>query len=260
MTFYLNDFIPSGSNRRNGHGWLNHSDELKAIADKLIKNATNQGLYIIIDWHTLLTDGNVTQYASQQLAFFKYFADTYLSTHDNLLWELQNEPWSNSSSEMLSTNKACADYIRGIDPSAIIICGVGTDGASAMNTLYNTTNNMDVFISRHIYTAENTVEEFILPIINAGIPFFETEWGNSEGTGYGDYDDEEAQLMFDTLNEHGISYCLWKLCYQDLTTAILTHDPIRIEYGYRYGGWHDSDLTHNGKFYFKNITKERFDI
>ena len=119
-----------------------------------------------------------------------------------------------------------------------------------MNSLFNETNNLNIFISPHLYTGEQNVD-FIKDCIRSTAPIFVTEWGNSSLSGDDTPNDTMAQAMFDYCHQEGISYCLWKLTYQAMDTAILNYDNNRATYSYGYGGWRNSDLSHNGKFYFK---------
>lgn len=258
ISVYLSDNQFIKSSGRTSLGWLNHSDELKRIINELIEVATESGLYIILDWHSFHAKdgGDVTQYTAEQQEFFTYFSNKY-ANKDNIIYELHNEPYKNTASELLDGVKKCASIIRNNNPDAVLITGHGSDGTWVMNSLFNETNNLNIFISPHLYTGEQNVD-FIKDCIRSTAPIFVTEWGNSSLSGDDTPNDTMAQAMFDYCHQEGISYCLWKLTYQAMDTAILNYDNNRATYSYGYGGWRNSDLSHNGKFYFKNIKKYRF--
>jgi len=258
ISVYLSDNQFIKSSGRTSLGWLNHSDELKRIINELIEVATESGLYIILDWHSFHAKdgGDVTQYTSEQQEFFTYFSNKYANS-DNIIYELHNEPYKNTASELLDGVKKCASIIRNNNPDAVLVTGHGSDGTWVMNSLFNETNNLNIFISPHLYAGEQDVD-FIKDCIRSTAPIFVTEWGNSSLSGDDTPNDTMAQAMFDYCHQEGISYCLWKLTYQAMDTAILNYDNNRATYSYGYGGWRNSDLSHNGKFYFKNIKKYRF--
>ncbi len=215
ISVYLTDKQFQNSDGRTGLGWLNNSDTLKPIIEELIDVATNAGLYIILDWHSYHTidGGDVTQYKPQQEAFFEYFSNKY-SNQDNILYELHNEPYRNTASELLDSVISCANIIRNHNPDAILICGEGNDGVVTMDDLFNKTNNLDIFISPHLYTGEQTID-YIRDRIRENRPIFVTEWGNSSLSGDDLPNDNEALKMFNLCHSNNISYCLWKMTYQE---------------------------------------------
>lgn len=258
ISVYLTDKQCQNSDGRTSLGWLNNSDTLKPIIEELIEVATNAGLYIIIDWHSYhaIDGGDVTQYKPQQEAFFEYFSNKY-SNQDNILYELHNEPYRNTASELLDSVISCANIIRNHNPDAILICGEGIDGVITMDNLFNKTNNLDIFISPHLYTGEQTID-YINDRIRENRPIFVTEWGNSSLSGDGLPNDNEALKMFNLCHSNNISYCLWKMTYQDMDTAILNCSKFNEDYYYGFGGWSRGDLSHNGKLYFDSIYDFRF--
>ena len=264
ISVYLSDIINlTASEGRTLLGWLKHSEELKPIIEQIISVATNVGLYIILDWHSYhVYDGDVTQYQSQQEDFFEYFSSKYAS-YRNILYELHNEPYKNTAIELLPSVLTCSSIIRENNPNAILICGNGgwlndVDPIIDMNTVFNINNNLNIFISSHLYTGDQTYEDMVKKYVDLGIPIFVSEWGNSALSGDGEITDEEAIKMFNYCHSNKISYCLWKLTYQNMSTAVLNHDHFKINGYYKYGGWRKSDLSHNGNLYFETIRDFRF--
>ena len=252
ISVYLSDGHPANSNRRMLYGWLNHSSELKPIIDKLIENATSNDMYILLDWHSYHTwdGGDVTQYQSQQEEFFRYFSQKY-STHTNVLYELHNEPYQNTAIELLPSVLSCCNIIRENNEDAIIICGCGSDGSIVANSVWNTNNNLDIFISEHLYTGNQDCERF-KDFVNRNIPFFVSEWGNSSFSGDDTPNDGMAYKMFQFLYDNKISNALWKWTFQDMDTAVLLDDEFAEKYAYPFGGYTDGMLSHNGRFYFRH--------
>lgn len=262
VSVYLSDKQFANSEGRVGKGWINHSETIKDIIDKLIPIATEEGLYIILDWHSYhaIDGGDVTKYQSQSEEFFRYFSSKY-KNYGNIMYELHNEPYQNSAQQLLSGVQENARIIRENVPDAILICGHGNDWATnavdTMNKLFNIDNNLDIFISPHIYTGDQAVD-YIREFTTKNAPIFVTEWGNSSLSGDEKPNDEVANEMFEYCHTNHINYCLWKLTYQNMDTAILKSDLYKNMYTYQFGGFKNSDLSHNGKLYFKNIRNFRF--
>ena len=179
------------------------------------------------------------------------------------MYELHNEPYQNSAQQLLSGVQENARIIRENVPDAILICGHGNDwetnAVDTMNKLFNIDNNLDIFISPHIYTGDQAVD-YIREFTTKNAPIFVTEWGNSSLTGDEKPNDEVANEMFEYCHTNHINYCLWKLTYQNMDTAILKSDLYKNMNTYEFGGFKNSDLSHNGKLYFKNIRNFRFKI
>ena len=59
------------------YGYLSHVDETRARMDELIEWCVELGLYVIVDWHLLATDGLMSGHIDEAKAFFEYFASKY---------------------------------------------------------------------------------------------------------------------------------------------------------------------------------------
>lgn len=252
ISVYLSDIYASQSEGRMIKGWLNHSDELKPIIENLIDITTDEGMYILLDFHTYhaFDGGDCTVYQTEQEEFFRYFSDKY-SENDNILYELHNEPYQNTASELLPSVASCCDIIRSNNADAIIVCGHGKDGSYTANTVFNTKNNLDIFISPHLYTGEQTTDN-IKNLVTNNIPIFVSEWGNSSLSGSDIPNDSRAYDFFSFLHTKKIANALWKWTYQDMDTSVLIHDIYAEKYAYKYGGYADGMLSHNGRLYFRN--------
>lgn len=251
ISVYLSDFFPNKSHRRLLFGWINHSEELTPIIEELIELSTQNNMYVLLDWHSYHAQdgGDVTKYQSQQETFFTYFASKY-ANYDNILYELHNEPYQNIAEQLLPSVRSCASIIRSYNSDAILLCGHGSDGSFAMNDLFNTENNLNIFISPHLYTGEQTIES-IKSLISEKVPIFVSEWGNSSLSGDLTPNDGVAYDMFNLCYQNKISNALWKWTFQDMDTSVLIDDQYLEKYAYPYGGYTDGMMSHNGRFYFR---------
>lgn len=252
ISVYLTDFYPAQSEGRMCKGWLNYSEELKPIIENLIDKATNEGMYILLDFHTYHAKdgGDVTQYQPQQEDFFRYYSEKYAS-NNNILYELHNEPYQNTTTELLASITSCCNIIRGNNADAIIVTGNGSDGVLNAHKILNITNNLNVFVAPHLYTGEQSPNE-IKNCIENNADIFVSEWGNSSLSGNDIPNDARAYEVFKLLNDNKISNSLWKWTYQDMDTSVLVHDEYAEKYAYKHGGYTDGMLSHNGRLYFRN--------
>ena len=261
ISVYLSDTVAKKSNGRLLYGWLNHSEELKPIIENLIDIATENDMYVLLDWHSYhsIDGGDVTIYQTEQEEFFRYFSGKY-ANNDNILYEVHNEPYQNTATELLPSVMSCSSIIRSNNEDAIIICGYGKsdNGKSAvndMNYIFNEVNNLNIFISPHLYTGDQSTTE-IKDCINANIPIFVSEWGNSSLSGDNKLNYSVGYEMFELLYANNISNALWKWTFQDMSTAVLLDDEYAIKYLYPYGGYTDGMLSDNGRFYFRQTFNE----
>ncbi len=261
ISVYLSDTVAKKSNGRLLYGWLNHSEELKPIIENLIDIATENDMYVLLDWHSYhsVDGGDVTVYQTEQEEFFRYFSGKY-ANNDNILYEVHNEPYQNTATELLPSVMSCSSIIRSNNEDAIIVCGHGkSDNEKSavvdMNYIFNEVNNLNIFVSPHLYTGDQTTAG-IKACINANIPIFISEWGNSSLSGDNKLNYSVGYEMFELLYANNISNALWKWTFQDMSTAVLLDDEYAIKYLYPYGGYTDGMLSDNGRFYFRQTFNE----
>ena len=97
------------------------------------------------------------------------------------------------------------------------------------------------------------VSPYVQNYYTLGYPMFYTEWGNANADGAGTYYDALSQNLMDKFDELGISNCCWKFTYQNMATGTLKWSLLAMRgNGFKYGGFNEVELSHNGKFYFKN--------
>ena len=125
LTAYLEDAVRVNSNGEMSYGYLNHVEETRARMDELIEWCVELGLYVIVDWNLLATDGLMSGHIDEAKAFFEYFASKYKNC-DNVIYEICNEPFGND--ETLDTYmpcvKECYNIIRHYNAHAILVHGM----------------------------------------------------------------------------------------------------------------------------------------
>ena len=196
---------------------------LKDLIDQGIQYATQNGLYVIVDWH-ILSDNNPNQYRDEAIAFFKETSARY-ADHDNILYEICNEPNGPTSwQEIRDYALSVIPVIRENDPDAVILIGTPNwsqfvDQAAA-DPITEYDNLMYVL---HFYAATHKQElrDRMCQAMDDGLPIFVSEYGICDASGNGALDLEEASAWITLMNEREVSYVAWNLSNKNESSAII---------------------------------------
>ena len=264
LTAYLEDAVRVKSNGEMSYGYLNHVEETRARMDELIEWCVELGLYVIVDWHLLATDGLMSRHIDEAKAFFEYFASKYKNC-DNVIYEICNEPFGND--ETLDTYmpcvKECYNIIRQYNATAIIVTGMKYDWTrDDMLNAFNTNGLTDMFMSNHGYIGKMTDGDWVDEAYRQQVekyPIFCTEWGNAESTGDGQTNDSLAKRLLNTYHKYCMPHCFWKFTNQNMTCSALKYsDASWYDDMYADGGWTYEDLSHNGKIFLGSFQEYAF--
>lgn len=217
---------------------------LKARIEEGVDDATQLGMYVIIDWH-ILSDGNPNTNKSDAVAFFDEMSSKYRD-YDNVIYEICNEPvnasWQN---EIKPYAEEVIQTIRKNDSAALILVGTSTWSQDVDQVAGNELTDENVMYVLHFYagTHKETLRNKLTSALDAGVPVFVSECGICDASGNGGIDFESAQKWLDLINERGISFIAWNLSNKNESSSLLRPDCSALS------GWSDEDLSESGRWF-----------
>lgn len=223
--------------------------KLKELVKKGVQYATEQGMYVIIDWH-ILSDNNPNTYKSQAVAFFTEMAQTY-KDNDHVIYEICNEPNGGTSwNEIKSYANEVIPAIRQHDPDGVILVGTPTWSQELDKAVADPITGYDnIMYTLHFYanTHRESLRNTLATAVNAGLPVFVSEFSICDASGNGGINTEEANRWIQTLNQYGIGYVAWSLSNKAETSALLQSSCSKTS------GITESDLSECGKWLLQTL-------
>lgn len=223
--------------------------KLKNLVKDGVQYATNQGMYVIIDWH-ILSDGNPNTHKQQAIAFFSEMAQLY-KDNDHVIYEICNEPNGGVSwGEVKGYAQEVIAAIRQYDADGVILVGnptwcqeidkVAADPISGYS---------NIMYTLHFYadTHRDDLRNKLVSAVNAGIPVFVSEFGICDASGNGALNTQQADLWIQTLNQYRISFVEWSLCNKAESASLIQSGCNKTS------GITTDDLSESGKWLLKTL-------
>lgn len=233
-------------------GYCSGGDQkkLKQLIADGVQYATDNDMYVIIDWH-ILSDGDPNTHKEDAKAFFGEMSETY-SGYDNVLYEICNEPNGGTSwSSIKSYAEEIIPVIRANDEDAVILVGTPNwsqyvdQAAADPITAYS-----NIMYTLHFYAATHTdgLRSTMAAAIDAGLPVFVSEYGICDASGNGAIDEKQANAWMELMDRYGVSYVAWNLSNKSETSAVFKNSCNKLS------GFTQEDLSSSGWWLYDMLT------
>lgn len=229
----------------------NNKQTLKNTISEGINHATNLGMYVIVDWHTL-TDNNPLQNKEEAKKFFDEISRQYKDS-DNIIYEICNEPVNTSWQDVKQYAEEIIPIIRSNDKNAIILVGTPNWCQYLNEAAASPLDYDNVMYTLHFYAAthKDDLRNTLKNVVAQKLPVFVSEFGITEASGNGNIDINSANSWIDLLEQNQISYVLWNLSNKNEACSFLKPDCQKIS------DFTDSDLSEEGKWYVDKLSQTK---
>ncbi|MET8175595.1 cellulase family glycosylhydrolase [Streptomyces clavifer] len=196
-------------------GYETDPEHFTNLANTLIQQATDRGMYVIVDWH-MLSPGDPNANLANARKFFTDIANRNKSK-SNILYEIANEPSGVSWPQIKSYAEQIIPVIRNIDSNAPVLVGTRawssfgvSEGAGESEVVNNQVRASNIMYTFHFY-ADSHRDEYLATLSRAAdkLPVFVTEFGTQNYSGEGDNDFAMSQRYLDLMQAKKISWVNW---------------------------------------------------
>ncbi len=232
-------------------GGKENQDKIKELVSSAVDAATDNEMYVILDWH-ILNDSNPNEYKSEAIQFFGEMVRKY-KDNENVIYEICNEPNGDTTwDDIRDYANEIIPVIRNVDEDAIILVGTPEWSSDLESPLDNPLNFDNIMYTYHFYAGSHKVSQrnALSDAIDAGLPVFISEYGLVKADGDGSVNKAEAKKWFDKFNEYNLSSCMWNLSNKDEGSALIKADCDKTS------DWSEEDLTDQALALLEYITDE----
>ncbi len=224
-------------------------ENLKTLVKNGVEYATDNDMYVIIDWH-ILSDGNPNTYLEDAKDFFGEMSEEY-ADYTNVFYEICNEPNGGTAwSDVKSYAEQVIEVIRENDGDGIIL--VGTPNwcqyveQAAADPIEGYEN---IMYTLHFYAAthKEDLRDAMVRAVEAGLPVFVSEYGICDASGSGGIDEYQANQWTELLDRYQISYVAWNLSNKSETSAVIKSSCSKVS------GFAEEDLSDSGRWLYKML-------
>lgn len=212
-------YVQEGGYESNPTGFTNQ-------VHTLINEATERGMYALVDWHQL-TPGDPNYNLARAKTFFTAIANQH-KDKNNIIYDICNEPNGVSWNAIKTYADQIIPVIRAIDSDAVILVGTHawgsmgiSDGRTAQDIVSNPVNATNIMYTFHFYAADHGNEYYNeLNWASDRLPVFVTEFGTQEASGDGGNDFTMSQKYIDLLRTKKISWTNWNYSDDNRSGAV----------------------------------------
>ena len=227
-----------------------NQENLKNIIYRGVQYATDQDMYVIIDWH-VLQDQNPNKYISQAKDFFKLMSEKY-KDNNNVIYEICNEPNGGTTwKDVKSYAEEIIPIIRENDKDAIILVGSPEWSQRVDQAAEDPITGYDnIMYTLHFYagTHKDDLRNRMVKAIEKGLPIFVSEYGICDASGNGALDKDSAAKWVEVMDEHNVSYVCWSMANKNESSALFKSSCNKN------CNFEESDLNESGKWLYNLLT------
>ncbi|MGM0443844.1 MAG: cellulase family glycosylhydrolase, partial [Fibrobacterota bacterium] len=228
-------------------GYAKRSAYYTRRVDELVQQATQNGLYVIIDWHQL-TPGDPNADKENAKTFFAHMAEKH-GAKENVIFEICNEPndvgegdWiSGESAYDVTWDEHIKPYAEEIIPiirehsDNIIIVGTPKWASRPNDVIGNPLDDTNVMYTLHFYAGSHTYKkgddkwhymDNMREAIRAGLAVFVTEFGTQTHTGDAENDFAASRHWLDSLAKYNVSWCNWNYSDDSRSGAVFKEGAV----------------------------------
>jgi len=211
-------------------------------AQTVIEAAIDNGLYVIVDWHSHQAERDL----QEAQAFFTHMAKRYGHT-PNIIYEIYNEPLDTTdwTRVIKPYSEAMIKTIRQHDPDNLIIVGTQTWSQDVDKVADNPIKGQsNILYAIHFYAAthKDYLREKAEYAMDKGIAIIISEWGTTAYNANGYVDRASTHEWMRFAKKHGLSHLNWAVSDKEELASMLKPGASSN------GGWTDKDLTPSGRF------------
>lgn len=232
----------SSSNGFTQQGYIDNPTNAILLARTVIDAAIENGIYVVVDYHAHLANNN----RAAAKAFFQELSELYGNT-PNIIWEIFNEPINDNWGNIVAYSNEIIPVIRKNSRNVILVptsfyCQNLTEVDNQLKSKYD---NLAYVL--HFYAGSHTFRDRLATTMNNGYAVFVSEWGTTDASGNGGYNESSSSAWLTEMDRLGISNCNWSLG-NPLKNGVVETSAGLTATANQAGPWSDAELTTSGKF------------
>ena len=181
----------------------------------LVDEATERGLYVVVDFH-ILTPGDPNFNLDLAKTFFADVTAEH-AAKNNVLYEVANEPNGVSWDAIKTYADQVIPVIRKNSPDSVVLVGTRgfsslglSDGSDETEIIDDPVDFENVMYTFHFYAASHGADRrAVVARAAKSLPLFVSEFGTQTFTGDGTNDFASTTAWLDLLKSNKISYGMW---------------------------------------------------